>query len=65
MWEVDNNVIVIILFYSLYYDIVSLTSLIITQEFNLLLRLSYIGFAENQIACLSVVGILKFEIVFG
>ena len=63
MWEVDNIVIVIILLYSLYYDIVSLTSLIIIQEFNLLL--SYIGFAENQIACLSVVGILKFEIVFG
>ena len=32
------------LFYPLYYDIISLTSLKITQEFHLLL-----GFAENQI----------------
>ena len=31
------------LFYSLYYDILSLTSLKITQAFHLLL-----GFAENQ-----------------
>ena len=32
------------LFYPLYYDIIGLTSLIITQTFHLLL-----GFAENQI----------------
>ena len=40
-------------YYSLYYSIISLTSLKITQAFHLLL-----GSAENQ-------RILKFKIVFG
>ena len=44
------------LFYPLYYGIISLTSLKISQAFHLLL-----SFVENQI----VFGILKFEIVFG
>ena len=52
----DNTATAKMLFYSLYYDIISLISLKITQAFLLLL-----GFAENQ----TVFGILKFEIVFG
>ena len=39
----DNIAPANMLFYSLYYDILSLTSLKITQAFHLLL-----GFAENQ-----------------
>ena len=35
--------VIIMLFYPLYYDIISLTSLIITNTFNVLL-----GFVENQ-----------------
>ena len=44
MWAADNISHDNILFYSLYYDTISLTSLKITQAFQLLL-----GFAENQI----------------
>ena len=51
MWAADNIVHANMLFYPLYYDIISLTSLKITQAFHLLL-----GFAENQ-------RILKFESV--
>ena len=40
----DNIAHANMLFYPLYYDIISLTSLKITQVFHLLL-----GFAENQI----------------
>ena len=40
MWATNN----IALFYPLYYDIINLTSLKITQAFHLLL-----GLAENQI----------------
>ena len=40
----DNIAHANMLFYSLYYDIISLTSLKITQAFHLL-----IGFAENSI----------------
>ena len=43
MWAVDNTVHANMLFYPLYYDIISLTSLKITQAFHLLL-----GFVENQ-----------------
>ena len=43
MWAADNIVPASLLFYSLSYDILSLTSLKITQAFHLLL-----GFAENQ-----------------
>ena len=53
MWVADNIVHANMLFYSLYYDIISLISLKITQAFHLLL-----GFAKNQ-------RILKFEMVFG
>ena len=44
MWAADNIAHANMLFYPLYYDIISLTSLKITQAFYLLL-----GFAENQI----------------
>ena len=40
----DNIAHANMLFYPLYYDIISITSLIITQAFHLLL-----GFAENSI----------------
>ena len=43
MWAADNIVSANMLFNSLYYDILNLTSLKITQAFHLLL-----GFAENQ-----------------
>ena len=55
-WAADNIAYANMLFYPLYYDIISLTSLKITHTFHLLL-----GFAENQI----VLGILKLKIVFG
>ena len=55
MRAVDNITYANMLFYALYYDIISLTSLKITQAFHLLL-----DFAENQI----VFGILKLEITF-
>ena len=42
--EADNIVYANRLFYPLYYDIISLTSLIIPQAFHLLL-----GYAENQV----------------
>ena len=54
-WAVDNIAHANMLFYPLYYDIVSLTSLKITQVFHLLL-----GFAENPI---DYWYILKFKIV--
>ena len=44
MWAVDNIAHANMLFYPLYYDIINLTSLKITQVFHLLL-----GFVENQI----------------
>ena len=44
MWAANNIAHTNMLFYLLYYDIISLTSLKITQAFHLLL-----GFAENQI----------------
>ena len=44
MWAVDNIAHANILFYLLYYDIISLKSPKITQAFHLLL-----GFAENQV----------------
>ena len=44
MWAADNIVHANRLFYPLYYDIISLISLKITQAFHLLL-----GYAENQI----------------
>ena len=44
MWAADNIAHPHMLFYLLHYDIISLTSLKITQTFHLLL-----GFAENQI----------------
>ena len=44
MWVDDNLAHANMLFYLLYYDIISLASLKITQAFHLLL-----GFAENQI----------------
>ena len=53
MWAADNIIHANMLFYPLYYDTISLTSLRITQAFHLLL-----GFAENQRIC-------KSEIVFG
>ena len=43
MWAADNIPPANVLFFSLYYDILSLTSLKITQAFYLLL-----GFVENQ-----------------
>ena len=43
MWVADNIVHANMLLYSLYYDIISLTSLKITQKIHLLLN-----FAENQ-----------------
>ena len=43
MWAADNITHANMLFYPLYYDIISLTSLKITQAFHLLLV-----FAENQ-----------------
>ena len=43
MWAADNIAPANMLFYSLYYDIISLRSLKITQAFHLLLDL-----AENQ-----------------
>ena len=43
MWAVNNIAHGNMLFYPLYYDIISLTSLKIIQAFRLLL-----GFAENQ-----------------
>ena len=43
MWAIDNITHANMLFYPLYYDIVSLTSLKIIQAFHLLL-----DFAENQ-----------------
>ena len=43
MWADDNVIYVNMLFCLLYYDIISLTSLNITQAFHLLL-----DFAENQ-----------------
>ena len=42
MWAADNIAHANMLLYPLYYDIISLTSLKITQAFHLLL-----GFAEN------------------
>ena len=56
MWAAKNIAHANMLLYPLYYDIISLTSLKITQTFHLLL-----GFAENQI----VFGILKLKIAFG
>ena len=44
MWAADNIARANMLFYPVYYDIISLTSLKIMQAFHLLL-----GFAENQI----------------
>ena len=44
MWAAGNIADANMLFYSLYYDIISLTSLKITQAFHLSL-----GFAENQV----------------
>ena len=44
MWAVDNIAHANMLFYPLYYDIISLKSLKITQVFHVLL-----GFAENQV----------------
>ena len=44
MWASDNIALVNMLFYSLYYDTISLTSLKITQAFHLLL-----AFAGNPI----------------
>ena len=44
MWTSNNIARANMLFYPLYYDIISLTSLKITQAFHLLL-----GFAENPI----------------
>ena len=44
MWAADNIVHANMLFYPLYYDIINLRSLKITQEFHLLL-----GYAENDI----------------
>ena len=55
-WVADSIAYANMLFYPLYYDIISLTSLKITQTFHLLL-----GFAENQI----IFWDLKFEIAFG
>ena len=55
-WAADNIAHTSMLFYPLYCDIISLTSLKITQTFQLLL-----GFAENQI----VFEILKLKIAFG
>ena len=55
-WAADNIAHDNMLFYPLYYDTISLTSLKITQAFHLLL-----AFAEIQ----SSLGILKFEIAFG
>ena len=43
MWAADNITHDYMVFYPLYYNIISLTSPKITQEFHLLL-----GFAENQ-----------------
>ena len=43
MWAADNIMPANMLFHSLYYDILSLTSLKITQAFHLLL-----GFVESQ-----------------
>ena len=43
MWAADNIAHANMVFYPLYYDIISLTSLKIIQAFHLLL-----GFAENQ-----------------
>ena len=43
MWAVDNIAHANMLFYQLYYDIKSLTTVKIIQAFHLLL-----GFAENQ-----------------
>ena len=43
MWAADNVTHANMLFYQLYYDIISLTSVKIIQAFHLLL-----GFAENQ-----------------
>ena len=42
-WAADNIAPATMIFFSLYYDIISLISLKITQVFHLLL-----GFAENQ-----------------
>ena len=50
MWTADNIALANMIFYPLYYDIISLKSLRIIQGFHLLL-----GFTENQ----------KFRIVFG
>ena len=44
MWAADNIAHANMLFYPLYYDIISLTSLKITQAFHL-----FLGFAENSI----------------
>ena len=44
MWAADNIAHANTLFYPLYYDIISLTSLKITQAFHLL-----VVFAENQV----------------
>ena len=44
MWAADNITHANILFYPLYYDIISLASLKITQVFHL-----FLVFAENQV----------------
>ena len=51
MWAADNIAHANMLFYSLYYDIISLISLKITQAFHLLL-----GIVENQISFLDFKG---------
>ena len=58
MWTDDNIAHANMLFYPLYYDLISLItqSIKITQAFHLLL-----GLAENQI----VFCVLKFKIAFG
>ena len=43
MWAADNIAHANMLFYLLYYDIISLISLKITQAFHL-----FLGFAENE-----------------
>ena len=56
MWAADNIAHANTLFYTMYYDTISPTSLKITQAFHLLLGLQKISLSF---------GILKFEIAFG
>ena len=56
VWAANNIAQANMLFYPLYYGILSLTALKITQTFHLLL-----GFAEIRLSF----GILKFEVPFG